>query len=301
MTIRASAEGTAYLLDDSFTPPRVVGIRQADGTEHYYSFSTTQPQSNYPASALTANKGQLFGMTLANGTDATNDFDVAAGVCSDSTGVRLLVGGAMTKQLDAAWAAGTNAGGRLSAAAIANTTYFVFAILKDSDGSVDYGFDVSPTAPTMPSGYTYFRRIGIAWRVGGTLLAFKQRGDYFELSVQKTLVAATNPGTSRVQAPANGPTGLVLPCRASAALSDATPDAATAVLITASDQPDTAPGGGNFSLYTQATGATAPTRVSGQYDIVLDVAGQFYYRFSQSTPDHRIDILMDGWIDTRGQ
>src|SRR4030095_1978830 len=102
----------------------------------------------------------LSGIGLANSVgDPVNDIDFSTGVCRDSTNVVTLVADtAMTKQLDAAWVAGTGQGGRMSAAALSNTTYYCFAILSDTDGSVDFGFDISATAPTLPTGYTYFRR-----------------------------------------------------------------------------------------------------------------------------------------------
>src|SRR3990167_6463844 len=48
-----------------------------------------------------------------NASDATNDIDIAVGSAMDSTNVRMLkLASALTKQLDAAWAVGTNAGCR---------------------------------------------------------------------------------------------------------------------------------------------------------------------------------------------
>ncbi|UXS01091.1 hypothetical protein [Agrobacterium tumefaciens] len=70
---------------------------------------------------------------------------------------------AFSKRLDAVWAAGAGNGGRLSAAAIAaSTTYHLHALRKDSDGSFDWGFDVSATAPTVPVGYSW---VGRFWSV----------------------------------------------------------------------------------------------------------------------------------------
>jgi hypothetical protein len=101
----------------------------------------------------------LSGMGLTNGTDSDHDVDFAAGYARDSTDSANLIGTALTKQIDAAWTAGDAAGGLFSGTVATTTTYYVFAIKKDSDSSVDYGFDTSSTAANIPSGYTYYRHL----------------------------------------------------------------------------------------------------------------------------------------------
>lgn len=250
--------------------------------------------------------GYLYGMSLANnGTDATNDIDIAVGKCVDSTGVRVLSGGALTKQLDAAWAAGNAAGGRLSAAAITNTTYHVFAILKDSDNSVDYGFDVSPTAPTMPVGYTYFRRIGSVLRESAALVSFRQIGDKFIRDVRSAEISVANPGTAAVTAVLRVPTGLIVEAIVYAQVLDITPAASTALLMTALAQTDTDPSGGagvgQLFLAGGATKATIIDCVGAEATVFTDTAASIRYRLSASNADISAYIHTRGWIDTRGR
>lgn len=98
---------------------------------------------------------QGFGLT-----SGTTTYDIAAGQAIDSTNVVNILGSAMPGKTQAAWSAGSSAGGKLQATAMANATWYNwFAIKKDADASVDYGFD-SSVVPTMPSGYTYYRYIG---------------------------------------------------------------------------------------------------------------------------------------------
>lgn len=113
----------------------------------------------------------ISGWAYANGTDATNDIDIAAGAGADSTGAYWIKGAALTKQLDAAWAVGTNAGG-LDTGAIANSGYFIWAIARSDTGVVDALFSTSATAPTMPASYDYKRLIGYIERSAGAILAF---------------------------------------------------------------------------------------------------------------------------------
>lgn len=130
--------------------------------------------TNYKAPAATTYPlGTIYGLTYANNVaDATNDIDIAAGGCMDATGAYLMVLSALTKQLDVAWAVGTNAGG-LDTGAVGNSDYYVWAIGR-TDGTVnDILFSLSSTAPTMPTNYTFKRLIGWFKRVGGTNVALK--------------------------------------------------------------------------------------------------------------------------------
>lgn len=146
------------------------------------------------ASVNSAMRGHIFGLTMSNaGGDPTNDITVAAGCCASNATLpfEMILASAITKQLDAAWAVGTNAGGRMSAAAIANTTYHVFVIRRPDTGVVDVGFDVSPTAPTLPANYTQFRRIGSIIRASAAIVLFTQIGDVFIRTTVATDRAST--------------------------------------------------------------------------------------------------------------
>src|SRR3989338_8425959 len=146
-------------------------------------YATGSAWTQIALGTLAANLAEtLTGVTLSNnGADATNDLDVAVGAASSQDAVitdRTLMSltTAITKQLDAAWAVGTNQGGRMSPAAIANTTYHVHLIKRVDTGVVDVGLDVSATAPTLPTSYTKFRRIGSILPQGGAGGAVSQIG-----------------------------------------------------------------------------------------------------------------------------
>jgi len=144
------------------TPPNDA-TKYLDGTG---VFSTPAGGNIHPDS-------NLNGWTYANATgDAVNDIDIAAGSGWDSTRVYYIAGAASTKQLDAAWAVGTSAGG-LDTGAIGNSDYYIWAIARSDTGVVDYLFSLSSTAPTMPANYNYKRLIGWFKRVGATIVAFK--------------------------------------------------------------------------------------------------------------------------------
>lgn len=116
----------------------------------------------------------LAGMTYSNnGSDATNDIDYAVGQCASDDTVDanrvLLNPGAMTKQLDAVWAAGSAAGGRISSESLADGQWFGYAFRR-SGGADDYCFSQSLT-PTLPDGGTHKRLMSWIWRASGAIVA----------------------------------------------------------------------------------------------------------------------------------
>lgn len=114
----------------------------------------------------------IWGFTYAvNGSDASNDIDFAAGGAMDVTGAYWLAGSALTKQLDTAWAVGTNAG-LLDTGAIADSDYYLFVIGRSDTGVVDYLASLSSTAPTMPANYDFKRLIGWVKRTAGANVAW---------------------------------------------------------------------------------------------------------------------------------
>lgn len=121
---------------------------------------------------LSPASSQVNGWTYSNNaTDPTNDIDIAAGSGFDSTRAYFISGSALTKQSDAAWAVGTNAG-LLDTGAVGDSDYYLWAIARSDTGVVDYLSSLSDTAPTMPASYDYKRLIGWFKRVGGTIVAF---------------------------------------------------------------------------------------------------------------------------------
>ena len=148
-------------------------------------------------------KGYLSGLAFANnGSDANNDVDIAVGLTRDSTDVlSITLSGALTKQLDAAWAVGTNQGGLDTGSKAVSTRYHIWLIYRSDTGVTDVLFSTSATAPTMPTNYDYKRRIGsFLTDASGNIIAFSKHavvvrnGDKDFAWVVKTDVFG--PGTS---------------------------------------------------------------------------------------------------------
>lgn len=126
--------------------------------------------------------GYLYGLGISNAADTDHDITAAVGECRDfADAYDMALSGAITKQIDAAWAVGTNQGGLFSGT-VANTTWYHFFLIRRSDtGVVDAGFDTSFTAANIPANYDAYRRLGSVLTNGSAnILQFVQNRDEFQ-------------------------------------------------------------------------------------------------------------------------
>ncbi len=288
-----------------------VDLAPVRGSDSVASFDASDGAAKrVPMEQLPFPRGYLAGLGATNNAgDATNDIDFAVGEARDSThAVNLVAATAMTKQLDATWAAGTNAGGKMSAAAIADTTYHLYVIRKDSDGTCDFGFDVSATAPTMPSGYTYFRRIGSIVRASGAIRAFRQDGDHFfwktpVRDVDATAVAASTLTTFSV------PLGIRVKPRIAVNIGMAGTNANSGFHIQLGNGDDSTSVVSVCAVNNGPNNSHAATLAT---DFLTDTSARLYYAAvtggydsgtapssGAATPTMKLHTI--GWVDTRGR
>lgn len=245
-------------------------------------------------------RGYIDGLILSNNAgDATNDIDIATGVARDGSNTYdLSLTGPFTKRLDAAWAVGSGNGGLDTGAKAANTWYHIWAIRKDSDGSIDALFSTSATAPTMPAGYTAKRRIGaVRTSAGSAILAFTQKNNSFVLSASILDVDVTNPGIAAVLRTLTTPLGIK-----TVALMNLTFSNTSGVFFVSDpDASDEAPS------YTAAPlgqiGGSAFIGVapgSTQVRVWTNTSSQVRTRFSASVAGNIERIATLGWEDPRG-
>lgn len=172
-----------------------------------YDNSATAAKKVKPSSLpVVLARGYIDGCIISNGTDTTNDINIAAGVCRDSTNtVNINIAALAGKQLDANWAAGAAAGMRNSAAGITDTTYHIYAVRTAASETADIYAHTSTTVATVltalqaetgGASYVYARRIGSIVRSSAAILGFTQRGDHFEYTVPNLDITVTTPGTS---------------------------------------------------------------------------------------------------------
>ena len=248
---------------------------------------------------------QLTGLTLSNGTDATNDIDITVGGASsddaalaDRTTMSLTA--ALGKQLDVGWAVGGTPGtpaGGLDTGVVGNGTYHIFLIKRPDTGVVDALFSLSASAPTMPTNYTKKRRIGSIIRSAGAILLFTHRSDFFELTTPVLDVDITNPGTSAVtRTLASVPTGIVVEAVMNVYIERST-NAFILYLspLTATDSAASATTG----MIT--LGAAVASGSAGQVRLHTNTSAQIRSRFSLSGAGDALRIATRGWFDTRGR
>jgi len=133
------------------------------------------PLYNPAAVSLTMMRGEIAGLVYSsNGADATNDLDITAGGCMDASNTDWIEIASVTKQSDVAWAAdaGATPSGALDTGVVGNNAYYIWAIKNPTTRATGILFSLSPTAPTMPGGYTLKRLIGWFKRSGGAIVAF---------------------------------------------------------------------------------------------------------------------------------
>lgn len=243
-------------------------------------------------------KGVMWGLTLSNnGSDATNDIDIAAGVAVDQgQGAFMALTTGITKRLDAAWAAGTNQGG-LDTGSIANAWYHMWAIRNPVSGVVDVLFSTSATAPTMPTGYTQKCRIGAVQRVGGSLWAFTQVGPTFFITTPVLDIDVTNDTTSATtRTLASVPTGVKTIAQLIVGTFRVT--AGSLVYVRNTEQTDSAPSATAAPLATLRCPAGTGT-VFGRVDIQANTSAQITTRADGASTT--LKILTLGWIDPLGR
>jgi len=125
--------------------------------------------------------GYHFGLGISNDAgDTAHDIAVAVGRCRNvADDANVILETAITKQIDAVFAGGTDAGGMFTGSVAADTMYFVFLIEHD-DGTVDVGFDTSNDGDNAPANYTAVCYLGVVFTDGSAnILNFLRQRNFF--------------------------------------------------------------------------------------------------------------------------
>lgn len=173
-------------------------------------------------------RDHIAGLLPVHAADTDHDITIAAGEAQDKgRTVLLTLASAITKQGDASWAVGTNAGGMDTGSITANAVYHWHLIRRPDTGVVDVLISLSLTAPTMPTNYTQrvylFSTLTDAssnWRQG-VWYNYGNSQILFEWNTPSVDVDAGSFGTSPSAPLLSVPTGLEVDVRVSLSLNHA--------------------------------------------------------------------------------
>jgi hypothetical protein len=167
VALGANTSTTPTFAPDGLTPHTIVkygGQPLAAGDVHgagmvciveYNAANTRWELLNPAPSTSVYPPDYISGFTLALDSDAEHDVTFGAGAARTSGGLDIRTTSAITKQIDAAWASGNNAGGMLGGDTISAEALLNLWAIGGAGVSADFGFSLSPTSsPTLPDGYT---------------------------------------------------------------------------------------------------------------------------------------------------
>jgi hypothetical protein len=266
----------------------------APGTNTTQLATTAFVLANAPALDTTLLRGHLAGCILSTaGSSAT--FSVSAGVANDSTSANLMKLASSISKTTGAWGVGTGNGSLDTGTIAASTWYHVYQIKRTDTGVVDVLISLSATAPTLPSPYTLFRRIG-AMKTNGSSqwTKFVQLGDEF---LWDTPVGDVNTtfGTTSTLYTLSVPTGVQVNalCRIMTVNNSvpsgsvfSSPDEATQVAGTPA---------GNYTIAQAAIGNYG----GAPHNIRTNTSAQI--RGVCSANSTTLQINTNGWVDLRGR
>ena len=262
------------------------------------TFKLTPHNADGTAVVSSILRSYLAGLALST-AGASTTMTVAAGQANDSTNVISMTLAASINKTTSAWAVGTGNGG-LDTGAIANTTWYHWFLIRRPDtGVTDILVSLSATAPTMPTNYSQFRRIG-SWKTNGSAQweTMVQYGNKFLWGTPPAFDFSAAGSTTAASVTLNTPTGVVNEAFGIAVVSSGG-GGLGALRISALTQADIAPATITSPLGDIATQTPAVNQFSsGTFSTFTNTSAQVRHRELNT---NTVSIQTYGWIDTRGR
>lgn len=243
-------------------------------------------------------KGYLFGLECSrNGATPNTKMDVVAGSCVDTTGAVMMAVAAGT--IDLTTGTVTSAALGMDGHSVPTSNEIHIFVIGKTDGSTSLLAATSATAPTLPSGYTYFRRIA-SWPTdsSGNLVDLKQIGDRF-LIRNSIKLANGSAGSFSNTAPTLASISLTgaVPSTASELLGTAMNNYGGAALANLYVHPWSTSGGWQSTSNVPHVGVTGNATQAVPFRMPLQDPTQIYWA-SQAAGGA---VMANGWIDRRGR
>jgi len=274
----------------------IVGIKEdLISIEEANSFTIAQQnqvQKNIGLPAIM--RGYIDGLILSTAGSSTM-FAVVPGVAADSTNADMATLAAAISKTSGAWAVGSGNGswdGTGTNPASNAIWQHVFLIKRPDTGVVDILTSASATAPTLPTNYALFRRIGaMLANASGQWRKFLQVGDQVFWDVPAADVNNVTNSTTASLRTLTVPTGIQVLAFGSGGVAAADNN----LIITSPSQTDTAPGN---STGEYRNGSTSFVQAP-MWPIQTNTSGQLRFRSDGTTGSFYFNTW--GWIDTRGK
>lgn len=244
--------------------------------------------------------GTLYGCGISNAADTNNDITIAACKTRDETDTgNMVLAAPITKQMDAAWAVGTNAGCLNTGAEASSTWYEVIEIKRVDTGVVDVMCSTTANRATLPTNYTLGRRIAWIRNDGSSaLLQFTQVEDFFTLTTQVNDVSASATATAAAVTLTAPPNSVAL-FRGSMVTSATNNDRTVLVFSEIAEGNVTPAVGTGIASLTAVAGGGNAAQTSAQFELRVDGSSQIEHDSVLTAGTATFDISTFGWIDTR--
>lgn len=258
----------------------------------------------YTRATTFGTRGSISGFVPTQAADTIHDLTFTTGVCRDSTDAINCkpTWTTITKQIDAAFAEGNNAGGMATGAVAASTSYYYNLIRKNADTTVfDICIDVSSSHANTPSGWTFMREVHREFTDGSsqlrpqTYLEVAGGGIRSKFGTILTAFTDSNPGTNLVTKTLQVPPSVEV--NGTVSLIDATPVGATYMVFSEVGSTATEPDVNNYNVFIGGVAGD----IYRQFDleIFVDSSRNIEYELSQSTADHSVWFQIFSWVNHR--
>ena len=241
-------------------------------------------------------RGHLAGCQISTDTDSDHDIAIAAGSARDvADSFNFDVSSVITKQIDASWASGDDAGGMASGVSLDTDTWYHVFLVDDGSSGTDAGFDTSITATNLlaTSGVgTKYRRLGsVLTDSSSNIIAFTQYGDEFMWDDPPLDINVTSSGTTSVTAAISTPADVNTLAYLNAYTDDAN------VYIRGANADDETPSQTAAPLASVGDSVSA-SNSTAQVRVWTDTSSQIKYR---STGNKKLRVATLGWRDQLGR
>ena len=244
----------------------------------------------------------IQGFVPSHGADTDHDMAITAGLCRDlADGKNVISTITFTKRIDASIATGDGVGGLFTGTVAADTTYHGILIEKNSDGSIEWGYDTDPAGANKPSGFTARRRVfsiltdGSANIINGSWREIAGGGLENLLLTPILDVNVLDPGTAAVSRVISTPLNIQVLALITFSI-DSNTSGGIQGLFTSLDQADTTP---TATLYDLRL-LTSLSRTGSVYKPTrTNTSSQVRTRQDSSGVGDTFRMLTNGFIDDR--